>query len=156
RDETNTPIPELAESVVESPDHLTYTFRLRAGIRFHNGKELTTEDVVASFDRYAKVGYDRATLTNVEKWEAPDRTTFVIRMKKAQPTFIEELSSFSVPIVIVPAEQRDAAPQRLEAIGTGPFQLVEYVADSHVKLKRYDGYRPNEKFADRTGFGGYK
>src|SRR5262249_60618661 len=38
----------------------------------------------------------------------------------------------------------------------GPFPLVEHVADTHVKLKRYDGYRQNEKFADRTGFGGYK
>ncbi len=77
-------------------------------------------------------------------------------MKKAQPTFIEELSSFSVPIVIMPAEQKDASAQRLEPIGTGPFQVVEYVADSHVKLKRYDGYKPNTQFEERTGFGGYK
>jgi peptide/nickel transport system substrate-binding protein len=93
---------------------------------------------------------------NVEKWEAPDKHTFVIRMKKAQPTFLEEMSSFSVPVVIVPSEQKDAPAQRLEPIGTGPFQLVEYVADSHVKMKRYEGYKPNEKYEDRTGFGGYK
>ena len=80
RDETNQPIPELAESVEEAPDHLTYTFKLRQGIKFHNGKDLTTADVVASFDRYGNIGYDRATFTNVEKWEAPDKFTFVIRM----------------------------------------------------------------------------
>src|SRR5882757_7888617 len=113
RDETNQPIPELAESVAESPDHLTYTFKIRQGIKFHNGKDLTTDDVVASFDRYGKVGYDRATFTNVDKWEAPDKFTFVIRMKKAQPTFIEELSSFSVPIVIVPSELKDAPAMRV-------------------------------------------
>jgi peptide/nickel transport system substrate-binding protein len=156
RDETNQPIPELAESVAESPDHLTYTFKIRQGIKFHNGKDLTTDDVVASFDRYGKVGYDRATFTNVDKWEAPDKFTFVIRMKKAQPTFIEELSSFSVPIVILPSEQKEAAPQRVEPIGTGPFQVVEYMADSHIKLKRYEGYKPNTSFEERTGFGGYK
>ncbi len=156
RDEANNPILELAEAMTESPDHLSYTFKLRQGIKFHNGKDLTTDDVVASFDRYRKLGIERGNLDNVDKWEAPDKYTFIIRMKKAQPTFIEDLSSFSVPIVIIPAEQKNAEPLRLEAIGTGPFQLVEYVADSHVKFKRYEGYKPNTQFEDRTGFGGYK
>jgi peptide/nickel transport system substrate-binding protein len=156
RDENNNPILELAESMTESPDHLTYTFKIRQGIKFHNGKDMTTEDVVASFDRYRKIGIERGNLDNVDKWEAPDKYTFVIHMKKAQPTFIEDLSSFSVPIVIIPSEQKDAAPLRLEPIGTGPFRLVEYVADSHVKYKRYEGYKPNTQFDDRTGFGGYK
>jgi peptide/nickel transport system substrate-binding protein len=156
RDENFNPILELADSMEESADHLTYTFKIREGIKFHNGKDMTTEDVMASFDRYAKIGIERGNLANVDKWEAPDKYTFVIRMKKAQPTFIEDLSSFSVPIVIIPSEQKDAEPLRLETIGTGPFQLVEYVADSHVKLKRYDGYKPNTQFKERTGFGGYK
>ena len=43
---------------------------------------------------------------NVARWDAPDQGHFVIRMKKAQPTFLEKISSFSVPIVIVPAEIR--------------------------------------------------
>ena len=77
-------------------------------------------------------------------------------MKKAQPTFIDQLSSFSVPIVIFPAEEKDDPPQQLKAIGTGPWQLVEFVPGSFVKLKRYDGYVPNTSFEDRTGFGGYK
>jgi peptide/nickel transport system substrate-binding protein len=156
RDETNKPIPDLADSYTESPDGLAYTFKLRQGVKFHNGKPMTSADVVASFDRYAKLGMERSMLVNVDKWEAPDPATFVIHMKKAQPTFIEDLSSFSVPIVIIPAEQKDAAAQRLEPIGTGPFQFVEFVADSHVKLKRYEGYTPNPHFEDRTGFGGYK
>jgi peptide/nickel transport system substrate-binding protein len=156
RDENNDPIPELADTVEESPDKLTYTFKLRQGVKFHNGKDLTTEDVVASFDRYKKIGYERGMLDNVDHWEAPDKFTFVIKMKKAQPTFLEEISSFSVPIVIIPSELKDTPAQRLEPIGTGPFQLVEFVADSHVKMKRYEGYKPNERFEDRTGFGGYK
>lgn len=156
RDENFDPILELADSMEESPDHLTYTFKLRQSVKFHNGKDMTSEDVMASFDRYAKIGIERGNLANVDKWEAPDKFTFVIRMKKAQPTFLEDLSSFSVPIVIIPSEQKDAEPLRLEPIGTGPFQLVEYVADSHVKLKRYDGYKPNTNYKQRTGFGGYK
>jgi peptide/nickel transport system substrate-binding protein len=156
RDENFNPILELAESMTESPDHLTYTFKIRQGVKFHNGKDMTTADVMASFDRYAKLGIERSNLANVDKWEAPDKYTFVIRMKKAQPTFIEDLSSFSVPIVIIPSEQKDADPLRLDPIGTGPFQLVEYVADSHVKLKRNEAYKPNPQFDERTGFGGYK
>jgi len=157
RDENNHPILELAEAMTEAPDHLTYTFKLRQGIKFHNGKPMTSADVVASFDRYAKVGNQRSTLDNVASWDAPDASTFVIHMKKVQPTFIEALSSFSVPIVIIPAENRDVPAQQLtNPIGTGPFQLVESVPGSFVKLKRYDDYKPNTTFQERTGFGGYK
>jgi peptide/nickel transport system substrate-binding protein len=157
RDENNHPILELAQSVTESPDHLTYTFKLRKPVHFHNGKLMTSADVVASFDRYAKVGNQRSTLDNVDRWDAPDADTFVIHMKRPQPTFIEALSSFSVPIVIIPAESRDVPAQQLtNPIGTGPFQLVESVPGSYVKLKRFDGYAPNTTFQERTGFGGYK
>ena len=157
RDDNNNPILELADSMIETPDHLTFTFKLRQGVKFHNGKAMTSADVVASFDRYAKVGNQRSTLDNVKGWDAPDASTFVIHMKVAQPTFIESLSSFSVPIVIIPAENRDVPAQQLTSpIGTGPFQLVESVPGSFVKLKRFDGYQPNSNFEVRTGFGGYK
>jgi len=156
RDESNNPITDLAESYTESPDGLNYTFKLRQGVKFHNGKAMTSADVVASWDRYKRVAAERQILDNVEKWEAPDASTFVVTMKKRQPTFIEFISSFSQPIVIIPAELKDDAPQQLRTIGTGPFQLVEFLPGSHVRLKRYDGYTPNTKFTERTGFGGYK
>src|SRR4051812_33455770 len=95
RDENFSPILELANSLTESPDHLTYTFKLRQGIRFHNGKAMTSADVVASFDRYARMGLHRSTLGNVDRWDAADRDTFVIHLKSVQPTFVEVLSSFS-------------------------------------------------------------
>jgi peptide/nickel transport system substrate-binding protein len=157
RDENNHPILELAQAMIEARDHLTYTFKLRAGIHFHNGTAMTSADVVASFDRYAKVGNQRSTLNNVDRWDAPDSSTFVIHMKKIQPTFIEALSSFGVPIVIIPTENRDIPTQQLtQPIGTGPYQLVESVPGSMVKLKRFEGYKPNTSFRQRTGFGGYK
>lgn len=156
RDESMAPMPELAESVTEAPDGMMYTFKLRQGVKFHNGKEMTTEDVVASFDRYAKVGIDRSILDVVEKWEAPDKYTFILKMKKAQPTFLENLSSFSVPIVIIPKENADAPAMQLKPVGTGPWEFVEFVADSHVKLKRFEGYKPDTRYKDLDGFGGYK
>lgn len=157
RDENNDPILDLARSMQESPDHLTYTFRLRQGVHFHNGKPLTSADVVASFDRYAKVGSQRSTLDNVDRWDAPAADTFVIHMKRFQPTFIEALSSFSVPIVIIPSEERDIPARQLaHPVGTGPFELVESVPGRYVKLKRFEGYTPNASFTERTGLGGYK
>jgi peptide/nickel transport system substrate-binding protein len=156
RDENFSPILDLAESVTEAPDHLTYTFKLRNGVHFHNGKEMTSADVVASFERYNKVGLERSMFANVASWDATDKDTFVIHMKQAQPTFLMALSSFSVPVVIIPAEDKDDPPQQLKSIGTGPWQLVESVPGSYVKLKRYEGYKPNTQFEQRTGFGGYK
>ncbi len=156
RDENNHVIPDLADSVAESPDHMTYTFKLREGVHFQNGKPMTSADVVASFERYNKVGLERSNLINVDHWDAPDPDTFVIHMKQAQPTFVTLLSSFSVPIVIIPAEEKDTPPMQLKPVGTGPYELVQSVPGSYVKLKRFDGYTPNTHFDQKTGFGGYK
>jgi peptide/nickel transport system substrate-binding protein len=156
RDENNRPILELAESMEEAPDRLSYTFKLRRNVVFHNGKPMTSADVAASFDRYKRISVQRNTLDNVAGWETPDPQTFVIKMARVQPTFIEALSSFSVPIVIAPAEAKDDPAQQLRSIGTGPFRLAEFVPGSHARLVRYDGYQPNTTFEQRTGFGGYK
>ncbi|MGH7210608.1 MAG: ABC transporter substrate-binding protein, partial [Acetobacteraceae bacterium] len=140
RDENSKPIPQIAAAINESPDHLTYTFPLRTGIHFQNGKLMTSADVVASFDRYAKVGLERSSLANVDHWDAPDAETFLIHLKQVQPTFIEQLSSFAVPIVVIPAEDKDDPPQQLKTIGTGPWRMVEYVPGGYVKLKRFADY----------------
>ena len=71
RDEDNNPILELAEAVDVSDDGMIYTFKLREGIKFHNGKQMTSDDVAASFDRYKKVGIERVILNIVARWEAP-------------------------------------------------------------------------------------
>ena len=81
--------------------------------------------MVASFNRYAKIGLARNALDNVDRWDAPDKDTFVIHMKKVQPTFLLGLSSFSVPIVIIPSEDENDPPQQLKTIGTGPYELVQ-------------------------------
>ena len=156
RTEDNQTIGDLADSWTEAPDHLTFTFKLRQGIHFHNGKLLSSADVAASFERYNKLGMERSNLANVASWDTPDPATFVIHMKQAQPTFIETMSSFSVPIVIFPAEFKDDPALRLHTVGTGPFMLDEFVPGGFVRLKRFDGYTPNTHFEQRTGFGGYR
>jgi peptide/nickel transport system substrate-binding protein len=77
RAENNDIIPDLAESYTESPDHLTYTFKLRPGIVFHNGQKLTSADVLASFQRYAKIAPNSLMLKPVATMSAPDPMALV-------------------------------------------------------------------------------
>ena len=70
RDESAKPVPELAEGVNIAADGLTYTFPIRKGVKFHNGKELDAKDVAASIERYRKVGASPALVAAIEKIDA--------------------------------------------------------------------------------------
>jgi len=156
RDEHMKPLLQLALSADTGADGKTVTFKLREGVHFHNGKLMTSADVRASFERYARVGVDRSILAPVERYETPDPSTLVMVLKEPRPTFIEAMSSITVPIIIIPAENKDAPAQQLPSTGTGPFQMEQFVADSYVKLKRFPGYTPDTRYTDLDGFGGYK
>src|SRR5436190_14393885 len=80
-DATNRPIPMLAESHSVSRDGLTYTFKLRQAVKFHNGKEMTAEDVVPSLARWGKQSiYGKALFAHVADWRAVDRYPLRIRL----------------------------------------------------------------------------
>jgi peptide/nickel transport system substrate-binding protein len=156
RDADFKPMLALAQSVDVSPDQRVFTFKLRQGVKFHNGKTMTSDDVLASFERYKRVGASRYILDLADHWDAPDANTFAITLKQPQPIYLEMLSYFTVPMVIIPRENANAAPQQLPPVGTGPYQVAEYVPDSYVKLRRFDGYQPDTRYTDASGFGGYK
>lgn len=156
RDENNDVIPELAASWTVSPDGLEYVFKIREGIKFHNGKSLTSSDVKASFERYKRMGLAKVTLAPIVAMETPDPSTFVIKLKSPQPVFLDELSAFVVPIAIIPSEQVDREGGKLDIIGTGPMQFVEWTPDSHIRLKRFADYKPDTRFKGNNGFGGNK
>ncbi len=155
-DDTIQPTPILASSVDISEDGLTYTFALREGVLFHNGKEMTSEDVVASLERYREHGATQSMLEPVESIEATGPYEVVLTMKEKTPTFLEAFSSPRAPAVIIPAEEAAKGPDEIEFIGTGPYEFVEYVPDSHVELKRFEDFVPNEAFDEADGFGGKK
>jgi peptide/nickel transport system substrate-binding protein len=68
-DSSNKPIPMLAEGVTISKDGLVYTFKLRQGVKFHNGKEMTSEDVVPSIARWGKQSvYGKSLFAQVSDW----------------------------------------------------------------------------------------
>jgi len=156
RDENMAPTPDLADEITTSDDGLSYTFKLRQGVTFHNGKPMTSADVLASFERYKTVGVSRSIMTSVKSWEAPDASTFVITLNEAQPAFLENLSSSTAPVVIMPAEEAGKAAGQVEIIGTGPFKLAEFVPDSHVKLERFAEYVPGNALPGLSGFAGHK
>lgn len=155
RDENGNVINDLASKVDASPDGRVYTFTLREGVRFHNGKEMTSADVRASLERYGRVGAS-PTLREVESIATPSKYQVTVTLKKATPSFIDMLSSPRAPVAIIPAEEAGKDAGKIEIIGTGPFQFVEYRPDSHVRLRRFDGYVPNPNFKGPDGFSGRK
>ncbi len=156
RDENGNPIPDLAQKTDISPDGKTYTFTLRQGVQFHNGQEMTAQDVKASLERYGKVGGSAAMMKPVDSITAVSKYVVRVALKQPVPGFIDQLSSPRAPVGIMPASEGDKERNKINHIGTGPYQFVEFKPDSHVLLKRFDGYTANASFTKRDGFGGKK
>src|SRR5262249_14112379 len=82
-DATNRPHPMLAESHTVSKDGLVYTFKLRQGVKFHNGKEMTSDDVVPSLARWGKQSvYGKALFAQVADWKSLDKYTVEMKLKE--------------------------------------------------------------------------
>src|SRR6266550_1794102 len=135
--------PLLAESYTQSKDGLTYTFVLRKNVTFHNGKEMTAEDVVASLERWGKVSPRGASVyKKVESTTASDKYTVALKLKEP---FAPLLSFIALPngaAAIMPKEVVDSTgtgPLK-QYIGTGPYKFAEWIPDRHVKLVRFDTY----------------
>jgi peptide/nickel transport system substrate-binding protein len=156
RAENGAPVPDLAQGAEIAKDGLTYAFTLRPGVKFHNGKEMAAEDVVASLERYRKVGASANLLNAITSIEASGKLEVTIRLKAVQSTFIDNLSSPRAPIAIYPAEEAAKPIKDFKYVGTGPFKFVEYAPDSHVTLERFDGYTANPNYKARDGFAGRK
>src|SRR5258708_5143991 len=155
-DENGATMPMLAESVDISADGLTYRFPLRKGVKFHNGKEMTAADVKASLERYARLSPQRANMEPVASIETPEPYLVVVKLKAANPNFLDRLAAPTSPASIIPVEEAAKELNKTSNLSTGPFQFVEWVPDSHFRIKRFDGYVPNKSLPERTGFGGPK
>ena len=136
------PIPSLAESWEVSEDGLTYTFALRQGVMFHNGREFTSDDVVYSFGRMMdpETGSPSASdFTAVTAVEAPDAYTAVITLSAPDASFLAKLMGSS--IAMVPQEVVEENGDLMNTmVGTGPFRFVEYIPNTSVTLERNPDY----------------
>lgn len=144
--------PMLAESFEASADGTTYTITLRSGVKFHNGKEMEAEDVVASLNRWGLVaGEGKATYERVDEVTALDATTVQISLTTPFAPLINYLTGpAGGGAIIMPREQAEAAgTERLEEyIGTGPYQFVEHIPDRHIRVTRFDDYSPRSEPPD--------
>ena len=156
RDEKLQPSAGLAESWDISPDGLTYTFKLRKGVKFHNGKEMTATDVKASIERYQRMSLRRRYLDQIAEVSIVDPGTVAVKLKTPQPLFLNNFSQPEVLVAILPAEDGDKDPGKTSLVGTGPYKLVENKADSHVKLARFDDYALDTRYPGPSGYGGRK
>jgi peptide/nickel transport system substrate-binding protein len=112
-------------------------------VKFHNGKTLTSADVVASLKRWGAVASTgKPVFKNVEAVEAKGPLAVEIRLKEPFGSLLTVLAQVDSAAVIYPKEVIDATGegQLKELIGTGPFKFVEHKPDRHIKLARFDGY----------------
>src|SRR5256714_7822190 len=148
-------VPLLVESHTVTDKGRTYTFKLRRGVKFHNGKEMPSADVVASLNRWSRLATPGKQLwKNVEAVEAKDPYTVVMYLKDTSGALLMGLARPNNGAVVYPKEIVDAAGdnQVKEVIGTGPYRFVEHKPDRHVKLVRFKDYAARSDAAD--GFGG--
>ena len=141
-------VPALAESWSVSADGAVYTFKIRSGVTFHDGKPMTARDVLASFERRR----DKSLvlwyfLWNVKEMSAPDDTTFVIKIGFPQPSLLDTFASPWGPKVVSPGALVDHAGAdhakswlNTHAIGTGPFKLTQFDPGNRYVLTRNESY----------------
>ena len=138
-------VGDLAASWTAARDGRTYTFSLRRGVRFHDGSELTSRDVKASYDKIifpppGVVSNRQGEYRSVEAVEAPDPSTVVFRLKWPAASFVASLASPFNWIYKADILTRDVHWYEKNVMGTGPFLFVEYVKGSHWSGRRNPGY----------------
>ena len=157
-DKDKKPIPMLAEGHTVSKDGLVYTFKLRQGIKFHNGKEMTSEDVVASLVRWGKQSiYGKALFAQVVDVRGVDKYTVEMKLKEKSAIVLISLAvpnNFSAIYPKEIAEKFEPAVKVTEYIGTGPYKLAEWKPDQYIRMVRFDDYKSRAE--KPSGYGGGK
>ena len=136
-DEKNQIKPQMVESWTESPDHRLWTFKLRKGLEFHDGKPVTSEDAVASLQRWGKRdSMGIALMTFVERMDTPSADTFRIFLREACGFVLEALGkpSSNVPFIM---------PKRVA--DTDAFKQIEDYTGSGPYVFKRDEFKPGDK-----------
>jgi peptide/nickel transport system substrate-binding protein len=141
--------PLLAESVDMAPDGLSYTFKLRNDVKFHNGKVLTAEDVVWNWNRYMDPAtkwtclkdFDGNGATHVTGVKAVDASTVTMTLEKPSAVFLGLMSRPECGYTGIISPDSVAADGTFDKpIGTGPFQWDVWKKGEYLHLAKFDGY----------------
>ena len=139
----------LAKSVDVSPDGKTYTFKLREGVKFHNGETLTADDVLFTWNRFMDPknnwrclpDYNGLGQATVESVTAPDPMTVVYKLKQPSTIFLATLAKVDCGGTAVWHRSSLDADGKIKApIGTGPFKFGEWKRGEYIELVKFDGY----------------
>ncbi len=131
--------PALAESWDISDDSLTWTFTLRDGVKWHNGRDLVAQDVVYSFERIIAEGLNGWRFGAVETITAPDDSTVVITLTQPSPNLLVSIAGFK-GMAIVPEEIVTDGTIGTSPVGTGPFRFVSQSPDEGIILEKNPDY----------------
>ena len=145
-DEKLNPQPSLAKSWEISSDAKVYTFKLQTGVKWHDGKAFSADDVVFSLDKFLREVHPRwrpVANNNIEKIEKVDDATVRITLKQPFGPLMFALETASAPIV--PKHIYDGTDYRANAmnntpIGTGPFKLKEWKKGAYIHLVKNEDY----------------
>jgi peptide/nickel transport system substrate-binding protein len=134
--------PALAESWTTSADGKLWTFKLRRGVKFHNGREFVADDVKYSYERVLDPkgsSGGRGYLSAIDAMDTPDRYTLRIHTKQPSASLLAGMAggwSSIVPREVI----EEKGDLRRTAVGTGPFVFQEWVPQSHLKARRNPDY----------------
>ena len=155
--------PLLASSIDVSKDGRLYTFRLREGVRFHNGEVLTAEDVVWAWQRYLKPAtqwrclpeFDGRGHSRILGVTAADARTVVFTLEKPSALFLTQLARPDCGgSGIYHRSSIDADGKWRAPVGTGPFKMGEWKRGRFVELQRFEQYAARKE--ERDGLAGGK
>lgn len=145
-------VPMLADGLPKaSKDGLTHTISLRKGVKFHNGREMVADDVVASLQRWMEVSpRGKAVAKEVASIEAKGPNTVELKLKTPYAPLLSQLALPTGMAAILAKET--IAPQLKDFIGTGPYKFKERRPDQYTLLTRFDGYASRKEPA--SGYAG--
>ena len=133
----------LAESWTESPDGLVYEFKLRRGLKFHNGDAVTTDDVKFSFERYKGTGATELK-ARVQQVETVDPLTVRFRLSETWPDFMTFYGTTATAAgIVLPKKYLTQVGEdgfRKQPIGAGPYRFVSQTPGVEVVLEAYTGH----------------
>lgn len=148
--------PMLAKKWELSEDGLVWTFYLREGILFHNGKEMTSEDAVVSARRWVEIGPFRGVLGNINSINAIDKYTVEFKLDDKLGSLPILMAMRSGHCIVMPKEVCEGVPagKITEYIGTGPYKFVWWKLDQEIKLEKFKDYKPLD--SEPSGYAGKK
>jgi peptide/nickel transport system substrate-binding protein len=150
-DATLTPRPQMCEGHEASPDFKTWTFRLREGLKFHDGAPVLSRDVVASLNRWmVRDTMGQIIKARMDALEALDDRTFRFRLNKPFTKMLFALGKNNAPVaLIMPERIARTDPFQLisEYVGSGPMKFVtsEWVPGSKAVFEKFSGYVPRQE-----------